>query len=312
MIEGRTLATVGDQVVAAERPYGSGSVTLIGFDPTVDWIAKTDTSRQPVAPAAARPDDRRPHVHRRQHAGAGGLPAPDAGPPADHRPARPADRLHRADRPDQLPRPQRLDRREWAWITMPILIVVFAAGAYAYGAVAPRERRHRQRDRHRARRSRRDRGLSAGLPRGLLAIAQRLPGQRPGRRAPVDIDQRRHVRRRRDGDRARRPPGRPGAGAGPGSGFRVAADDPGRDTGRRPAHRGRPPARGRPSEGHGEECVEHRRSSVPRSSSARRSPSSTISSQAPRRRWTSRCSSDSSPRACRTRSSARCSETKGR
>ena len=30
---------------------------------------------------------------------------------------------------------KRLDRREWAWITMPILIVVFAAGAYAYGAV---------------------------------------------------------------------------------------------------------------------------------------------------------------------------------
>src|SRR6185503_11669976 len=44
LIEGRTLASVGGQVVAAERTYGSGSVTLIGFDPTVDWIAKTDTS----------------------------------------------------------------------------------------------------------------------------------------------------------------------------------------------------------------------------------------------------------------------------
>ena len=29
---------------------------------------------------------------------------------------------------------KRLDRREWAWVTMPILIVVFAAGSYAYGA----------------------------------------------------------------------------------------------------------------------------------------------------------------------------------
>jgi hypothetical protein len=29
---------------------------------------------------------------------------------------------------------KRLDRREWAWVTMPILIVVFAAGAYTYGA----------------------------------------------------------------------------------------------------------------------------------------------------------------------------------
>ena len=29
---------------------------------------------------------------------------------------------------------QRLDRREWAWVTMPILIVVFAVGAYGFGA----------------------------------------------------------------------------------------------------------------------------------------------------------------------------------
>ena len=54
LIGGRTLATVGDQVVAAERPYGSGSVAFIGFDPTVDWIAKTDTLGQPVAPPPAR------------------------------------------------------------------------------------------------------------------------------------------------------------------------------------------------------------------------------------------------------------------
>jgi hypothetical protein len=29
---------------------------------------------------------------------------------------------------------RRLDRREWAWITMPLLIVVFAVGAYGFGA----------------------------------------------------------------------------------------------------------------------------------------------------------------------------------
>ena len=34
LIGGRTLAAVGDQVVAAERPYGSGSVTLIGLPTT--------------------------------------------------------------------------------------------------------------------------------------------------------------------------------------------------------------------------------------------------------------------------------------
>ena len=31
---GRALASVGGQTVAAERPYGGGAVTLIGFDPT--------------------------------------------------------------------------------------------------------------------------------------------------------------------------------------------------------------------------------------------------------------------------------------
>jgi hypothetical protein len=29
---------------------------------------------------------------------------------------------------------RRLDRREWAWVTMPILIVGFAVGAYAFGS----------------------------------------------------------------------------------------------------------------------------------------------------------------------------------
>ena len=29
---------------------------------------------------------------------------------------------------------RRLDRREWAWVTMPVLIVVFAVGAYGFGA----------------------------------------------------------------------------------------------------------------------------------------------------------------------------------
>src|SRR5262249_15183728 len=33
LVAGRALATSGDRVVAAERPYGAGSVTLLGFDP---------------------------------------------------------------------------------------------------------------------------------------------------------------------------------------------------------------------------------------------------------------------------------------
>ena len=42
LIGGRPLATSGDRVIAAERSYGSGGVTIVGFDPTVDWIAESD------------------------------------------------------------------------------------------------------------------------------------------------------------------------------------------------------------------------------------------------------------------------------
>lgn len=134
LIEGRTLASVGGQVVAAERPYGSGSVALIGFDPTVDWIAKTDTSGnlwRRLLPARTT----------------GGLSFSDdsmlvnavsqlptlALPPISGLLALLVAYILLIGPVNYLIL-KRLDRREWAWITMPILIVVFAAGAYAYGA----------------------------------------------------------------------------------------------------------------------------------------------------------------------------------
>ena len=134
LIEGRTLASVGGQVVAAERPYGSGSVALIGFDPTVDWIAKTDTSGslwRRLLPART----------------SGGLTFSDdsmlvnavsqlptlALPPITGLLALLIAYIVLIGPVNYLVL-KRLDRREWAWITMPILIVVFAAGSYAYGA----------------------------------------------------------------------------------------------------------------------------------------------------------------------------------
>ena len=131
---GRALAIVGDRVVAAERSYGAGFVTLIGFDPSVDWIARTDTADvlwRRLVPARA----------------AGGLSFSD-----DNMLVSAVSQLPSLALPPiggliallvayiLLIGPinylvlRRMDKREWAWVTMPVLIVVFAVGAYGIGA----------------------------------------------------------------------------------------------------------------------------------------------------------------------------------
>ena len=133
-LTGRALATVGDRVVAAERCLRQRPVTLLGFDPTTSWIAEGDTGRRPVAPPPARPH-RRPHGRRRQPARQRGLRQPaGALPSADRRPARAAGYILLIGPINYLVL-RRLDRREWAWLTMPVLIVVFAVGAYGIGSL---------------------------------------------------------------------------------------------------------------------------------------------------------------------------------
>jgi hypothetical protein len=41
LARGRALASVGDRAVAGESIYGSGAVAIIGFDPTVGWVAES-------------------------------------------------------------------------------------------------------------------------------------------------------------------------------------------------------------------------------------------------------------------------------
>jgi hypothetical protein len=134
MIRGRALVTSGDRVVAADAPYGSGSVTVIGVDPTVGWIAESKATLgmwRTLIPS------------RGSGLAATGDDSNIVGAVSDL----PALRLPPIGGlvlllfgyialigPINYLVLKRLDKREWAWITMPALIAVFAVGAYAYGS----------------------------------------------------------------------------------------------------------------------------------------------------------------------------------
>jgi hypothetical protein len=133
LARGHSLAASGDRVVAAEANYGTGAVTILGFDPSTGWIAASSSTQalwrrflpQRSSMTAFTDDGLMVNAVSQLPALAlppiGGLLALLFGyilliGPINYLILR------------------RLDRREWAWITMPILIAVFAAGAYAFGA----------------------------------------------------------------------------------------------------------------------------------------------------------------------------------
>jgi hypothetical protein len=136
LIAGRALATSGGRVVAADRRFGAGSVTLLGFDPTTSWIAAGDTIDAPL-------------WRRLLPARTGGIVA--LGDDATIVSA--VSNLPSLALPPiggllvllfgyiLLVGPvnyvllRRLDRREWAWITVPALIAVFTVGSFGIGAV---------------------------------------------------------------------------------------------------------------------------------------------------------------------------------
>ena len=135
LIDGRALASVGDQAVVAERSYGSGNVTILGFDPGASWLKGTALAEslwrrliptrvaggpvvgddsQIVQAASQLPSLALPPI--------GGLVALIGGyivliGPLNYLVLR------------------RLDKREWAWVTMPALIVIFAVAAYGFGSL---------------------------------------------------------------------------------------------------------------------------------------------------------------------------------
>ena len=133
---GRALATVGDRVVAAETGYGSGSVTILGVDPASSWLAESKDvaslwrrllpQRTGGGPLITNDDSQLVSAVNQLPALAlpptGGLLALLGG-------------YILLIGPINYLVLKRLDRREWAWITMPVLIVVFAVAAYGYGAL---------------------------------------------------------------------------------------------------------------------------------------------------------------------------------
>ena len=133
-VHGTVLATSGDRAIAAENRVGNGMVTLVGVDPTGDWLTKTPASdalwnrlvplrtsngllvsgddSQLLSALNTLPSLALPPV--------GGLIALLAGyivliGPVNYFVLR------------------RFNRREWAWVTMPLLVVGFAVAAFVYG-----------------------------------------------------------------------------------------------------------------------------------------------------------------------------------
>jgi hypothetical protein len=136
LARGRALAMSGDRVVAADTAFGSGTVTLLGFDPTTPWLAAADRIDAPM--------------WRRllpQRSTSGGMFLSD-----DSTLVGAVSNLPSLALPPigglivllfgyiLLVGPVNylvlrwLDRREWAWVTIPALIGVFAVGAFGFGA----------------------------------------------------------------------------------------------------------------------------------------------------------------------------------
>lgn len=131
---GRAIATSGDRVIAGDLVYGNGRVTILGFDPTVAWLAESKAVDQlwrgllpeRTTTGGITGDDS-------QIVGAVyQLPAL-ALPPTTGLLVIIALYILVIGPANYLIL-KRLDRRELAWITMPVLVLTFAAASFGYGA----------------------------------------------------------------------------------------------------------------------------------------------------------------------------------
>lgn len=138
LARGTVLGRTGDAVIAAEATIGQGRVALIGFDPGIDWLART-----PASVALWR---------RLLPTGSGAvvnpLSLPDDSGIVSALNNLPAVELPQVEQlfllllaytiligPINYLVLRRLDRREWAWLTIPLLVAVFGVASFALGRV---------------------------------------------------------------------------------------------------------------------------------------------------------------------------------
>jgi len=133
LAHGRALATSGDRAVAAELTYGGGRVSLLGFDPTTKWLAESksvDALWRAALPARTS-DGARLFDDSRLIQSVYQLPSL-ALPPT-------SGLLFLIGAYIVIIGPinyfilKRIDRRELAWITMPLLVLAFTAASFGYG-----------------------------------------------------------------------------------------------------------------------------------------------------------------------------------
>jgi hypothetical protein len=131
---GRAIATSGDRVIAGELAYGSGRVTLLGFDPTTGWLAETtavDALWRGVLPTRTGDGTLLSDDSQLLQA-VYNLPSLALPPTAGLLVIIGAYILIIG--PINYFVLKRLDRRELAWVTMPVLVLAFAAAAFGYGS----------------------------------------------------------------------------------------------------------------------------------------------------------------------------------
>jgi hypothetical protein len=134
---GTFLARSGDVVYAAQQTYGQGAVTIIGVNPATSWLAGSESAEALWRRALPLTGGTfvNPFIVTDDYifqSALYNLPAV-ALPPIEQLFVLLLAYIALIGPVNYLVL-RRLDKREWAWVTMPLLVLVFAVGSYGLGA----------------------------------------------------------------------------------------------------------------------------------------------------------------------------------